>query len=165
MKKNSQIQGQMDLFNFVEPRPEQMPMKDYLTRLGFKNEYFEKPDHECLVEVADIHEYPNVHFYDAKYVLSFGNIVQEYPQKCGYECHWWREKEKIYPLDIRGICDDAYCPQCDMGIDEFKFMDCKRCPHCGCLISWEPWHRANDKENERIWGKDWRERFGKNNNN
>lgn len=25
---------------------------------------------------------------------------------------YWRLKEKVYPLDIKGICDDPYCPQC-----------------------------------------------------
>ena len=70
-------------------------------------------------------------------------------------------KEECLPVDIRGICDDAYCPKCDCGIDEYKWMDCKRCPHCGQLISWDTWHRSNDRENEEIFGKDWRKHFGK----
>lgn len=68
---------------------------------------------------------------------------------------------RIRPVEIRGICDDAYCPKCDCGIDEYKWMDCKRCPHCGQLISWDTWHRSNDRENEEIFGKDWRKYFGK----
>ena len=89
------MDGQMSIFDFLEPKPSQMPMKEYLTKMGYKNEYFERPDHECIVEVVDIHEYPNLHYYEAKYVNSFGNIVQEYPQKCGYECHWWKEIRPI----------------------------------------------------------------------
>ncbi len=69
--------------------------------------------------------------------------------------------EKVYPVDIKDICDDAFCPVCGDGIDELKWMDCDRCPSCWARISWEPWHRANDKENEEIWGPDWRDKFGK----
>ena len=97
------MDGQMNIFDSVEPKPSQMPMKDYLTKMGYKNEYFERPDHECIVEVVDIHEYPNLHFYEAKYVKSFGNIVQEYPQKCGYECHWWKEIRPILN-DLPDFC-------------------------------------------------------------
>ena len=52
--------------------------------------------------------------------------------------------EKIYDLAIRGLCDDAYCPQCDYSFDEFKECDCERCPECGVRVSWARWHRVND---------------------
>ena len=76
---------------------------------------------------------------------------------------WWYllDEEIIRPVVIKGICDDAYCPECDCCINEILEMDCERCPYCGCRISWEPWHRANDKDNEELFGKDWREKFGK----
>ena len=270
-----QLEGQMSIFDFVDD-PAHMPMMEYLTKKGYKNEYSEKPDHECIVEVVDTHEYPKLHFYEAEYVFSFGQIVQKYPQKCGYECHWWKEirpkaaavvckysqhtcnktelwkvadtldelqcphvccrkcntrncgarcngseeprankvimfgeewtplsekpegitqyddlrilgpyksiygerwsccpayfdgkevialnvpidiprpewkywrlKEKVYPVDIKGICDDAYCPGCDASLDETKYLDCKKCPHCGMRIDWGPWHHFNDEE-------------------
>ena len=60
-----------------------------------------------------------------------------------------------------GLCDDAYCPKCGDAIDEFNWMDCERCPSCGARISWEPWHRKNDEENEELFGPDWRNKFGK----
>lgn len=68
---------------------------------------------------------------------------------------------KVHPVDIRGLCDDAYCSACGDGIDEFKWMDCERCPSCGARISWEPWHRKNDEENLKLWGENWRDKFGK----
>ena len=48
------------------------------------------------------------------------------------------------PVDIKGICDDAYCPECGFALDELKILDCPSCPECGCLIDWSPWHRMND---------------------
>lgn len=72
------------------------------------------------------------------------------------------EQETIHPVDIMDICDDAYCPVCGDPIDEFKWMDCDRCPSCGARISWEPWHRANDEDNLNLFGENWREKFGKN---
>lgn len=80
---------------------------------------------------------------------------------CGARCNGSEEPEKIYTLDIRGICDDAYCPHCDSGIDELNWMDCERCPECGVRVSWERWHRANDEDNLNLFGENWRDKFGK----
>ena len=52
------------------------------------------------------------------------------------------------PVHIKGICDDAYCPECNYALDELKELDCEKCPICGALIDWTPWHRKNDKETE-----------------
>lgn len=279
-----QIEGQMNIFDFIKPRAENMPMKDYLTMQGFKNEYYEVPDHECIVEVADIHEYPKLHIYKARYHTNkFGYICQIYPKNCGYSCPWWREiipempmgldffkdgwhlmeegfdgigkdtplevlgkykmngkehwsqcpayyddknihpmevpwdiprpkfiywrikpqkicnfsghscnkkelweiadsldelqcphvccrqcntrncgarcngstePEKVYPLDIRGICDDPYCPQCGYPFETIKTcknyeVDCERCPECHVKVDWTPWHRLNDEETRK----------------
>lgn len=54
--------------------------------------------------------------------------------------------KKVHPVDIKGLCDDAYCPECGFSLDEFKHKDCERCPECGIRIDWGPWHRANDEE-------------------
>lgn len=80
---------------------------------------------------------------------------------CGARCNGSEEPETIYPVEIMDICDDAFCPVCGDGIDEFKWMDCDRCPSCGARISWEPWHKANDEDNLNLFGENWRERFGK----
>lgn len=63
---------------------------------------------------------------------------------CGARCNGSEEPERIFPVDARGICDDAYCPKCNYCLDELKELDCKVCPVCGVKIDWGPWHRLND---------------------
>lgn len=58
------------------------------------------------------------------------------------------ERNKPHPVDIRGLCDDAYCPSCGYSLDEIKQLDCERCPVCGIRVDWTPWHRFNDEEQE-----------------
>ncbi len=53
--------------------------------------------------------------------------------------------EKVYPVEIKGLCDDAYCPGCNACLDELKYLDSKNCPHCGLRIDWGPWHYFNDE--------------------
>lgn len=48
------------------------------------------------------------------------------------------------PVEIIGLCDDAYCPECGNPLDEYKELDCETCPHCHIKIDWSPWHRKND---------------------
>lgn len=64
---------------------------------------------------------------------------------------YWRLEEKVYPLDIKGICDDPYCPQCGYAFETTKTcknyeVDCERCPECHIKVDWTPWHRRNDDE-------------------
>lgn len=66
---------------------------------------------------------------------------------------YWRLKEKVYPLDIKGICDDPYCPQCGYPFETIRSckgyeVDCERCPECHIRVDWTTWHRLNDKETE-----------------
>ena len=56
------------------------------------------------------------------------------------------DPNKVYDVDIRGICDDAYCPKCGTELDEFRYKDCDKCPYCGTRISWKRWHYMNDEE-------------------
>ena len=55
---------------------------------------------------------------------------------------------KIHPVEIKGLCDDAYCPVCGSELDDLRIKDCERCPNCYVRIDWTPWHRANDTEEE-----------------
>ena len=55
--------------------------------------------------------------------------------------------DKATPVDIKGLCDDAYCPRCNVCLDEIRFLDCELCPYCGLRIDWGPWHHFNDEEN------------------
>lgn len=71
-----------------------------------------------------------------------------------YECDgqismidYLKELDRVYPVDIKGLCDDAYCPKCGYAFDAFsKERDCERCPYCGVKVDWQPWHNANDQE-------------------
>lgn len=47
-------------------------------------------------------------------------------------------------VEIKGICDDAYCPECNYCFDELKEKDCEFCPYCHTRVSWARWHRVND---------------------
>lgn len=58
-------------------------------------------------------------------------------------------EEPIYKLDIKGICDDPYCPQCGYEFETTRTcknyeVDCERCPECHVKVDWGPWHRLND---------------------
>ncbi len=54
------------------------------------------------------------------------------------------ELDRVYPVEIFGICDDAYCPRCNYGFMYPEETDLDRCPHCGTRVDWAPWHRKND---------------------
>lgn len=67
---------------------------------------------------------------------------------CGARCNGSEEPQKVYPLDIRGLCDDPYCPKCDYAFITYgsqKEIDCDCCPKCGIKVDWTHWHRMNDE--------------------
>ena len=86
-------------------------------------------------------------YYDGKEVIAL-NVPIDIPRP---EWKYWRLREKVYPVDIRGLCDDAYCPHCNASLDDLRFLDCQKCPWCGTRIDWEPWHRRNDEEETVLW--------------
>ena len=46
------------------------------------------------------------------------------------------KNEPIFDVDIRGLCDDAYCPKCGYGFKEWQGeVDSERCPECECRRS------------------------------
>jgi len=53
---------------------------------------------------------------------------------------------KPIPVDIMGLCDDAYCPKCGYGFMDPEENDLPACPVCGCKVDWARWHRINDPE-------------------
>lgn len=68
-------------------------------------------------------------------------------RSCGARCNGSEEpKAKALPVDIRGICDDAFCPVCHYPLDDLDptELDCEACPDCGTRLDWGPWHRVND---------------------
>lgn len=66
---------------------------------------------------------------------------------CGARCNGSEEPEKIYELDLKGFCDDPYCPKCGYEFvtwSDKSEVDCKRCPKCNIRIDWTRYHRVND---------------------
>lgn len=50
------------------------------------------------------------------------------------------------PLDIRGLCDDGFCPVCGYAFDDINGeLDLERCPRCNTAVDWSMWHKLNDK--------------------
>lgn len=175
-----QIDGQMSLFDFIaetKPEPELLPCDtcghdikgccdyDYIKNhdycvLGSKWIPKEKPicdhsEHTCnkqnLQEIADTLD-------DLQCPHVCCRLCST--KNCGARCNGSEEpKEIIYPVDIRGLCDDAYCPKCGEGLDEYRVLDCERCPYCGTRISWAPWYRQNEKCMTELWGENWAERI------
>lgn len=54
------------------------------------------------------------------------------------------KKEPVFKVNIKGLCDDAYCPKCNYPFNETKELDCERCPICQTKVDWTPWHNLND---------------------
>lgn len=52
-----------------------------------------------------------------------------------------------YPVAIRGICDDAYCPKCGYEFRDDE-TDCNMCPMCNTYLEWSTYHILNDEEEE-----------------
>lgn len=49
-------------------------------------------------------------------------------------------------VEIMGLCDDAYCPECHYCFDEITEKDREFCPVCYTKVRWDRWHRVNDEE-------------------
>lgn len=59
------------------------------------------------------------------------------------------EKDRSHELEIKGLCDDPYCPECGYEFwtcSNNSEIDCERCPSCGIRVDWTRWHRINDEE-------------------
>lgn len=69
-------------------------------------------------------------FYTDKDILpgqmNFIDFLEEYNE----------EKE----VDIRGICDDGYCPTCGVWVEDLA----DRCMYCNQKLSWERWKKLNE---------------------
>lgn len=170
-----QIDGQMSIFDFISPpKPKQErtpPIHRYL-RYGAHTlipkvreetrQYLEKNGVPDWVS-WDKNSLPcsNCTWYDGSvckggahtchyefgYLICdrfYQSIVERKPSTVGDAL----PAEKIHPVDIYGICDDAYCPECHSPLDDLKILDCERCPWCGIRIDWTPWHRMNDPEED-----------------
>ena len=55
------------------------------------------------------------------------------------------EDEEACSVELKGICDDAYCPNCGRPLDDGTLLDCERCPDCNIKLDWKRWHDHNDE--------------------
>lgn len=53
--------------------------------------------------------------------------------------------ERLYgrSVNLKGIMDDPYCPDCDTAFSDNE-IDVERCPVCGCLLDWKIYHLINE---------------------
>ena len=57
----------------------------------------------------------------------------------------YMEQIKPKDVDIRGLCDDAYCPTCGYCFKDWEGeKDCD-CPECKTKLDWTRWHILNDE--------------------
>lgn len=87
--------------------------------------------------------------YDNNYISSLpdADIIKMICQSWARQFYDINDLNKYYKngflVDVRGICDDAYCPVCNSGLDEIKHKD-ENCPICHVRLDWAPWHIRND---------------------
>lgn len=143
VKSDEQLPGQMDIFDFIKPKT---------TVSMFGREWHLMSEAPKGITEYDRLEvlgtYPPDKWSICKACLENNKIVPlNVPWDIPYpDFQYWRLKEKAFSVDIRGICDDAYCPKCNICLDENKYLDCERCPNCGIGLNWEKWHFFNDEE-------------------
>lgn len=53
------------------------------------------------------------------------------------------DNQKSKSIDLRGLMDDPYCPDCGADIPDSE-IDAPNCPYCGCLLDWKIYHIVND---------------------
>lgn len=138
------MEGQMSIFDFLpdptkKAEPQTAPTMKYEKLTADAKLICQHSGHSCnkqnLWEVADTFDDMTCPHICCRLCSVRG---------CGARCNGSREPAKAKPVDLRGICDDPYCPECGEALDESKHLDCDKCPHCGALINWASWHRMND---------------------
>ena len=155
MKKNDpaaagdQIEGQINIFEYMEDiklnKTIIMFGKEW-NPLSVKPEGITEYDH---LEVLGEYKFNNQNrwslcqaFFDGNKVIAL-DVPWDIPHP---KWKYWRLKEKIYPVEVKGLMDDAYCPKCGYCFNEIKELDCKICPVCKTRVDWKPWHDRNDEE-------------------
>lgn len=58
-----------------------------------------------------------------------------------YECDNQINMFNAQEVDVRGFCDDGYCPVCNASLEDLT----ERCTWCGTLLSWNRWRQINGK--------------------
>lgn len=82
---------------------------------------------------------------EAEPKCSKAKECEAYPRGCGGSiepCRFggpFKWSEQPQEVDIRGICDDGYCPKCNCALDDLV----ERCPECNTLLDWKRWRKLN----------------------
>lgn len=82
--------------------------------------------------------------YDVKGCCAFENTPEDF---CRLGDKWiLKDRHNPMSVDIKGICDDAYCPICGYQFWYPEENDKEYCPECGQRMDWKRWHEVNDEE-------------------
>ena len=133
--------GQESLFTLMLPN--QIPLGyegEWLRANGWKNVYDERP-RPGKYWVIDINH------FEIQKVLERTNTGWIVTWNTDWRPVWY----KPYPkkaVDIKGLCDDAYCPECGYEFLYPEETDSEICPTCKTFLDWAPWHRMNDEEDK-----------------
>jgi len=73
--------------------------------------------------------------------ITIFEYLEEKNRICNYA-----QPQTVVEVDIRGLCDDAYCPKCGYSFKEWLGEVDINCPECHTKLDWTFWHRLNDKE-------------------
>lgn len=146
---DEQLPGQMTIYDFLKP-------KTTVTMFGkewhlFTDEPKGITEYDDL-EVLGTYRYNNEDKWSCcQAQLEKGKVVAlnvpwDIPRP---DWKYWRLKEKVYPIDLRGIMDDPYCSKCGYGFWDYgerSEVDCERCPVCKNKVDWSIWHKINGRE-------------------
>lgn len=58
---------------------------------------------------------------------------------------YMHELNKVHSVDIKGLCDDAYCPVCGYEFKDWLGEVDIDCPECKTRLDWTIWHKINDE--------------------
>lgn len=81
--------------------------------------------------------------------MSKLGMIKNY--ECDGQLSIFDYQEPVYELEIKGICDDPYCPKCGYAFwtdSNRNEVDCEHCPECHIKVDWTFWHRLNDDESQ-----------------
>lgn len=73
------------------------------------------------------------------------------PQNLSYGCAYWKPEPrqmtifdflKPEAVNVKGLCDDPYCPKCNFYLDD-PVERFGKCPNCGTQIDFTHWFEVN----------------------
>lgn len=122
------MDGQITIFEWM---PDACPMTlgQKMRSMGYKNTYEEHPNHECDVEMVDVHEYPKLHKVKCHYTGS-----AYYVGSYGWPLKWWKEIEPMVCKFSNHTCNKENLWEVADTLDDIKckHICCRKCDVKGC---------------------------------